>query len=104
VSEARKRTTGLSGATQAVVTLRVDGQEVTVDQRTLTMSERQLVRRTLAKVEESDELDALVAVVWIVLRRSRPELTFDEVCDSITAGDLADAEIVDDPDETSPEG
>jgi hypothetical protein len=43
---------------------------------------------------QPDEADALGALVWIVLRRSTPELAFADVLESLTVGDLADAEPV----------
>jgi hypothetical protein len=41
-----------------------------------------------------DEADALAALVWVVLRRSDADLTVDAVLESLTLGDLADAEPV----------
>lgn len=76
----------------------VNGDEVQVDQRTFTLSERRASRSALLAMGNDDDLapdevDALSSLVWIVLRRTTPELTLVEVCDSLTVGALADARI-----------
>jgi IMP cyclohydrolase len=91
----------VQSAATPVVVLNVNGQPVTVDQRTLTMSERQAVKSVLAKLDyESDDLDALCATIWVVMRRTDPALTFAEVCDAITLESLSEATSEDD---SSPE-
>lgn len=80
--------------------VRVNGAEVEVDHRTFTLAERRASRAAVLKLTEGDDLvpdetDALAALVWVVLRRSDPELAFADVLDSLTLGDLADAEPVD---------
>jgi hypothetical protein len=79
--------------------VRVDGVEVEVDHRTFTLAERRASRAAVLQLSDGndlapDEADALGALVWVVLRRSTPELTFEEVLESLTLGDLADAEPV----------
>lgn len=77
--------------------VRVDGVDVAVDHRTFTLAERRASRAAVLALTDGDDLqpdeaDALGALVWIVLRRSTPDLTFAEVLESLTVGDLADAE------------
>ena len=102
MSTGRERS-GIQSATSPVVTLNVNGSPVTIDQRTLTMSERQAVKREIAKLDyESDDLDVLCATIWVVMRRDDPALTFVDVCDSLTLESLSEATVDGDP--TSPEG
>ena len=62
-----------------------------------------MLRAELAKLAvEADYQDWVAGGVWIAMRRSDPTLTFDEVCDSLTVGDVADLEMVD-PEPTDPE-
>jgi hypothetical protein len=89
-SRGRERS-GVTPADIPVAVIRVAGQEVVIDQRTMTMRERQAMRAALATVAEHDDLDALCAAIWVVMRRDDPTLTFDDVCESITIADLADA-------------
>lgn len=77
----------------------VNGQEVEVDHRTFTLAERRASRAAVLKMTEGDDLvpdeaDALAALVWVVLRRSDADLAFESVLESLTVGDLADAEPV----------
>lgn len=102
-SRGRERS-GITPADLPVAVIRVAGQEVVIDQRTMTMRERQAMRSALATVGDPDDLDALCATIWIVMRRDDPALTFEAVCESITLADLADAATVDagDRDESDP--
>lgn len=77
----------------------VNGDTVEVDQRTFTLAERRASRVALLAQSNGDDLapdetDAIAALVWTVLRRSDKELTLDDVCGSLTVGDLAGAETV----------
>ena len=77
----------------------VNGDTVEVDQRTFTLAERRASRVALLAQSSDDDLapdetDAIAALVWTVLRRSDKELTLDDVCASLTVGDLAGAEPV----------
>lgn len=102
MSAGRERS-GIQSTASPLLTLMVNGEPVTVDQRSLTMSERQAVKRELAKLEyETDELDVLTATIWVVMRRTDSALTFAEVCDGITLDSLSTATT--DVDESSPEG
>lgn len=101
MSTGRQRS-GITPGGAPIVTLNVNGSPVTIDQRTLTMSERQAVKRELAKLDyEADDLDALCATIWVVMRRTDAALTFTEVCDSLTLESLSEAQQ---GDESSPEG
>lgn len=93
MSTARER----SGITSSadLVTIKVNGDPVVIDQRTLTMRERQQIKAELHKLDyPADDMDALMGAVWIVMRRSDPTLKYVEVCESITVGDLSEAEMV----------
>lgn len=77
----------------------VNGDEVEVDQRTFTLSERRLSRSALmalGNVDDlaPDEVDALASLVWVVLRRSDADLGLSQVCDALTVGALADARML----------
>jgi len=80
-------------ARSEVMRLKVDGVELVVDVDTLTMGERRQARIGIAAIEErdgieSDELDQFVSFVWVVLKRTRPEVTLDEVFDAVDIGSL----------------
>jgi hypothetical protein len=80
--------------------VRVNDVEVEVDHRTFTLGERRASRAALLAMSGDDdlapdEMDALGALVWVVLRRSDPALALSDVVDSLTVGDLADARILD---------
>lgn len=77
----------------------VNGDTVEVDQRTFTLAERRASRVALLAQSNDDDLapdetDAIAALVWTVLRRSDESLTLEDVCASLTVGDLANAETV----------
>lgn len=77
----------------------VNGDTVEVDQRTFTLAERRASRVALLAQSNDDDLapdetDAIAALVWVVLRRSDESLTLEDVCASLTVGDLANAETV----------
>jgi hypothetical protein len=76
-----------------------NGSEVVVDQRTFTLAERRASRAALVAMSSdddimADEVDALAALTWIVLRRANPALTLDDVFSSMTVADLAAGETV----------
>lgn len=101
-SRGRERSGKGDGKAAPVVAIRVAGRDVVIDQRTLTIRERQAMRGAMASLDDPDDLDALTATIWVVLRRDEPSLTFEDVCDSLTIGDLADAAEAQ-PDESDPE-
>lgn len=79
--------------------VQVNGEAVEVDHRTFTLAERRASRAAVLKLVDGDDLvpdeaDALAALVWVVLRRSDADLEFETVLESLTVGDLADAEPV----------
>jgi hypothetical protein len=93
MSTARERS-GI-GSSNDLVTINVNGVPVLIDQRTLTMRERQQVKSELHKLDyPADQMDMLMGAIWVVMRRTDPTLTFAEVCESITVGDLEDVEAV----------
>jgi hypothetical protein len=76
-------------------TVKVNGDEVLVDSRTFTMKEHRLRRRELTRISVEDDLvpddaDITAASIWIVLRRTDPDLALDDVLDSLNFGDMAD--------------
>ena len=109
VSEARKRTLEAQGKkkpseTMPVVRVMVNGEPVVVNSATFTGRERQLMKKELAGIGyEPDGEDAMFAAIWVVMRRNDPSLKFEDVLDSITSGDFADAEQVTEADDDSPE-
>lgn len=93
MSTARERSG--KGTNSDLVTIKVNGEAVLIDQRTLTMRERQQVKGELHKLDyPADEMDMLMGAIWIVMRRSDPTLKYVEVCESITVQDLSEAEAV----------
>lgn len=86
-----------------LMVIEVNGEPLTIDNRAMTMRERQVLRAELAKLPvEPDQQDWVTGAVWIAMRRNDPALTFDEVCESLTVGDVSDLEMVD-PEADSPE-
>lgn len=80
----------------SLIAIEVNGERVVIDSRAMTMRERSVLRAELAKLPvEADNMDWTVGAVWIAMRRTDPDLTFDEVLDSVTVGDIADRELVD---------
>jgi hypothetical protein len=69
----------------------IDGRRVLADARTMTFIERQTYRRKLAELFEPDDIDAVVGVLWITMRREEPTLSWEDVADRITVGDVMDA-------------
>jgi len=92
MSTGRERS-GVTASSKAdLLAIEVNGEQVLVDPRTLSMGERSVMKRELAKLGyEPDATDSLVATIWVVMRRDDKALTFEEVCDAITVGSLEDA-------------
>lgn len=76
--------------------------EITVDMATFTLRESAMQRTALSKLSAHvrDEYgtslspdDFLVAGLWLVLRRTEPELDLVEFWESLTIGDLASVEL-----------
>lgn len=104
--KAKAKTLDALGKTKVsnVMKIVVNGEDVFVDPGTLTGTERQLMKRALAGLGyEPDGQDALYASIWVVMRRSDPALTFEDVCDAITFNDLGAARTVDVSEDDSPQ-
>ena len=100
---------------EGVFSCTVNGELVTVDLKMFSGSEQRLWRRTMRTecldgpeetIADVDRLDAMLGYLWLRLRRDTPEITFDEVSDSVTMGDLIAAIDAgeDSRDEADPEG
>lgn len=67
-----------------------DGREIEIDAATLTFGEQRKVNKAIREMAE-DEEDAQVlatpAFVWVILQRTEPDITLDEVVDGLTIGD-----------------
>lgn len=84
-----------------LVAVVVEGERIVIDVRAMTIKERQIARAELAKIDNYDEVDTQVASIWIALRRTRPDLTFAELCETLTLHDVDTSEVLEDDD--SPE-
>lgn len=81
-------------------TVRVDDVDIVVDSRTFTMREHRLRRRELTRISVEDDLvpddaDVVAASIWVVLRRTDPDLAFDDVLESLEYGAMVDRAPVD---------
>ena len=76
-----------------VLQINVNGVLQTIDPNSLTLRERQICKVELTKLGyEPDELDIISATIWVIMRRSDPDLTFEDVCEGITIQDLQDTD------------
>jgi len=108
MTDLRERTLAAQGKATAAPAfkVRVNGDDVIVDPMTLTGLERRLMKGVLSVAKlgyTPDEEDGIMAMIWLVLRRTDPTLEFDEVCNAVTLGDLAGIEKVDPSEDDSPE-
>lgn len=82
-------------------------QQLEVDLRGMTLSERQLAKRALAKMVEPSFEEVILVHAWVVWRRTHPTASLQTWMDDITFGDLLDG-IDFEPDhvlwDTTPEG
>lgn len=102
MSRGRERS-GKPKSAERLLAYEVNGERVVVDVRAMTMRERSELRHALSTLPvEADEVDWQVGAVWIALRRKDSSITFDEVFDSMTLGEMLDREPVD-PEADSPE-
>ena len=86
---------GAGKAAERLMAIEVNGEKITVDVRSMSMRERSVLRAALAQLPvEPDEVDWTVGAVWIAMRRNDPTLTFDDVLDAVTVGDVLDREPV----------
>lgn len=93
---------GRGGATSGVIAVEINGERLVIDNRAMTIRERQLVRHELAAITNPDRMDWIAGAVWIARRRTDPTVTYDDVCEALTIGDIDDVELVE-PESDSPE-
>ncbi len=75
-----------------------DGTEVVCDVRSMTMGERRAAKNELKRLgDDTDQLEATVAALWVMMRRDDPTLDFLELMNRVTMAELQDAEVVDEP-------
>lgn len=63
--------------------------QIDVDLRTMTLAERQLVKRALAKMVEPDA-EILLVHGWVVWRRTNPHSSLQVWMDNLALGDITD--------------
>lgn len=90
---------GTGDKSPSALAVNVNGVRVVIDQATITHAERRQVRAALAKMfagtgVEPDGTDALIGSIWVVMRRTDPDLTLDAVSEAITFADIEQAEAV----------
>jgi hypothetical protein len=94
MSKARERSGGAK-SDDRLMALEVNGERLVIDNRAMTIRERRILRAELAKLPvEPDTQDWVAGGAWIALRRTEPDISYDEVCDSITVGDVSDLEMI----------
>lgn len=87
-----------------VVKVTVNGEDIVLDAATLTGTERQMMKRSMANLGyPADEEDAFYTLIWVVMRRSDSSLTFANVCDAVTLTDVGTAVPVDASEDDSPQ-
>ena len=67
-----------------------DRVQIDVDLRTMTLTERQLVKRALAKMVEPDYAEILLVHGWVVWRRTNPHSSLQVWMDNLALGDITD--------------
>jgi hypothetical protein len=79
----------------------VNGRVYEIDPRHITFGERRRIRVELAKLEgESDGFDFTAGLIWTFVRRVEPDITLEQIMDSVTLGEAVES-VIDDAD---PEG
>lgn len=82
-------------------TVEVDGKRYDVDLLAMTLGERRTMRLELAKLEgETDGWDFTAAMIWLVVRRDRLDVTLQQILDGVTIGAVVPTEVAED----DPEG
>lgn len=80
---------------------------IEVELRTMTLAERQLVKRGLALMVSPDWSEIVIVHVWVIWRRTHPEASLSEWMGGLSFGDVLDGVDMD-PDQvdwdTTPEG
>lgn len=78
-----------------------------VDLRAMTLAERQLAKRALAKMVDPDWAEVVMVHAWVVWRRTNPTSSLQEWMDNLSFGDVLDG-LDFDPEhvawDTTPEG
>lgn len=64
--------------------------QISIDLRTMSLSERQLVKRALAKMTDPDWAEILLVHAWVVWRRTNPTASLSSWMDNIMFGDVMD--------------
>lgn len=81
--------------------------QLDVDLRSMSLSERQLAKRALAKMVEPDWAEIVMVHAWVVWRRTNQTSSLQEWMDDLTFGDVLDG-LDFEPDhvawDTTPEG
>ena len=73
-----------------------NGTIILVDHASFTLNERRMSRVALTELQATDNLivdtaDVVAALIWVVLRRTQPDIEFSEVYDGLTLGAVAEA-------------
>ena len=100
-SRARERTpTKKPSEALPTIKLTLDGVDVCIDAATSTLRERWQAKEALraAGLPVDDNELIVGATIWALAKRSIPDLTLDDVLDSVTAGALMDGGAADDDD------
>ncbi len=104
MTPARERTLEARGKTTRTTYMRVTfgDREVAVHYDDLTIRERSKVRAEMKRLglDEDDQYASVALAAWVIMLRDDPDLTSDEVVDSLTGDDL---EVVNERDADSPE-
>jgi hypothetical protein len=82
------------------ITLTLDGVDVCIDAATSTIRERWHAKEALraAGLPVDDNELMVASTIWVLAKRSLPDLTLDDVLDNVTAGALMDGGVVDEDD------
>lgn len=73
-----------------VLRFKLDGVEHLVDPNTLTIREQYLARKVIDDHGFPVSAQFVSAgMAWVVVRRSLPDVTFDQIIDSVTLADLS---------------
>jgi predicted nucleic acid-binding protein len=92
-SPARTRSTsGKAASAKTTLRLVFDGTEVLIDPETATIRDRWRGKEALRALNlPSDDSDLwTAALIWVIATRDVPDLTLDDVLDTVTLGDLGD--------------
>lgn len=106
MSTAKERTLAAQGKTKkpaGVLRVVIEGVAIDIDGRTITMKENERAKAALRIAGyEPDFENRAASRAWVVACRTFPELTFDEMMDAMTIGDLQEVMTEKDADD-SPE-